>query len=174
MSAECYETVNWQQQRSKCWSKSPTDTVILCKCLVNRNLYLITFTLFFTLSAASNPHLDSLSTNSEIIPTYIYIYIYLYIYICKRKTKQKKLNPLRPCGQSLSPLSSSAPLPDAWEHKGPGQYLGMFLGMCFSGQRTREQRCPSRDVLEPLFQVGVHCPKCSNYLHIPTPSIAPL
>lgn len=49
----------WQQQRSKYGSESPADTVILYKCLVNRNLYLITFTLFFTLATASIPQVQT-------------------------------------------------------------------------------------------------------------------
>lgn len=55
----------WQQQRSKYGSESPTDTVIFYKCLVNRNLYLITFTLSFTLSTASIPQVETFHSRSS-------------------------------------------------------------------------------------------------------------
>lgn len=54
-----------QQQRSKYESESPTDTVILYKCLVNRKMYLITFIHSFTLAAALSPQVQAIHSHGS-------------------------------------------------------------------------------------------------------------
>lgn len=72
----------WQQQRSKYGNGSPTDTVILYKCLVNRNLYLITFTLSFTLIHTSIPQVQTFhSLVVEVYFTNIHYIWFNYLFI---------------------------------------------------------------------------------------------
>lgn len=86
---------SWQQQRSKYGSESPTDTVIFYKCLVNRNLYLITFTLSFTLATASIPQAQtfhSLGSKIGIIsPIFTLVFFFFYTVYASKLYNSKSM-----------------------------------------------------------------------------------